>query len=112
MSSRALGVVQDAAALPALLACLSDDEFDVCWEAAEAARAFGEEGVLAVLRFLLEQPLTRRLAGGAMHVLSRAPVETHGVVRPVLRVLPLAERAVAMPPAANAALERRAGALA
>jgi HEAT repeat protein len=104
-AAKALGEIGSPAAAPALVAALEDEVFDVRWLAAEGLIALRGEGLVPLLRALVERPDSLWLREGAHHVLhdvSRGRLEE--VLRPVVAALDDIEPSVEVPFAAKTVL--------
>src|SRR5579884_65231 len=107
-AARILGRIGDQSALADLLDRLSDDVWEVRWEAEEAVARFGEPGVEAALHVAATAPADQRRNQALAHILERAPFELMPTVKPVIAALLSSESAVTAPIAAAKALERMA----
>ena len=105
-AARALGLIADPAALPALVSCLSDDIWEVRWEAEEALVRFREAGVQAVLEALLHATPDGRFRAAVLHVLERAPLDLWQTLKPVVHALRGNESELSGPIAASKALHK------
>ncbi|MEJ2054885.1 MAG: HEAT repeat domain-containing protein [Calditrichaceae bacterium] len=73
---KALSEIRDPLTAPLLINALEDRSFGVRWLAAEGLTALGKEGLVAVLKALLDYPETIYLRRGAHHVLKRLTENT------------------------------------
>ena len=104
-AAKALGEIGSPAAAPALVAALEDEVFDVRWLAAEGLIALRGEGLVPLLRALVERSDSLWLREGAHHVLhdvSRGRLED--VLRPLVAALHDIEPSVEVPFAAKTVL--------
>ncbi len=105
MAVRALGQICQTDTATRLVDMLSDDDFEVRWEAAKALSRFGDRGIEATLTAIIHRPLDRRIAQSYEHVLSGSGAKFHDVVRPVMQALQSAEFTLEAPIAAQRALQ-------
>ncbi len=109
-AARALGRIRDAAVADALVKRLADESREVRWTAAEGLAALGRDGLIAVLRALVQERESVRRREAAHHMLRRlADGDLGEVVRPVLAAIEGVEPALAVPLAAHAALHQLEG---
>jgi HEAT repeat protein len=105
-AARALGEIGDAAAAPALVEALTDDQLSVHAMAAEALIALGQPALPALLKALVQRPDAHWLRIGAHVVLTAESRENwFEPIRPVVVALNSAAPASAVAVAARRALE-------
>jgi HEAT repeat protein len=105
-AARALGEIGDAAAAPALVKVLADDQFSVHAMAAEALIGLGKPGLRALLEALIDQPMSPKRQLGARVVLrAQARESWHEQTQAVLDALDSANPQADVPAAARRALE-------
>jgi nucleotide-binding universal stress UspA family protein len=106
-AARTLGAIGTGkAALHALVQRLSDEVWEVRWEAEEALAHFGEAGVEAVLEALMHAPPDARFDLAVLHVLDRAPMEHWDTLKPVVHALRTRDSSLSAPIAAAKALRK------
>ena len=105
-AARALGLIASPAALPALVTSLSDDTWEVRWEAEEALARFGKPGVEAVMEALLHVPPDARFRLAVLHVLERAPMDLWETLKPVVHALRGRESELSAPLEASKAMRK------
>lgn len=109
-AARALGRIRDGAVAEALVKRLEDDNLEVRWTAAEGLVALGRDGLVAVLRAMLQERASVRRREGAHHVLrSLADGDLDAIVRPVLAAIEGVQPALTVPLAAHTALHQLEG---
>jgi hypothetical protein len=69
-AAKALGDIADPGASSALTSALEDEEFDVCWLAAEGLIRLGRDGLSSLFQALAERPNSVWLREGAHHILT------------------------------------------
>ena len=107
-AARTLGAVADPMAVPALVERLSDNVWEVRWEAEEALVQFRDEGVRAVLESVVHAVPDRRRNLSVLHVLERAPMHLWETLKPVIHALQSHESDMAAPLAAAKAVRNMA----
>lgn len=106
-AARALGRIRDAAVAVALVKRLEDENREVRWTAAEGLVALGKDGLIAVLRALVQERESVRRREAAHHVLrALADGDLGDIVRPVLAAIEGIEPSLTVPLAAHAALHQ------
>ncbi|MCW5849826.1 MAG: HEAT repeat domain-containing protein [Anaerolineae bacterium] len=106
-AARALGRIRDAAVAAALVKRLEDESREVRWTAAEGLVALGKDGLIALLRAMMQERESVRRREAAHHVLrALADGDLGGIVRPVLAAIEGLEPALTVPLAAHAALHQ------
>ena len=105
-AARTLGLIGDPAAADALAERLSDDVWEVRWEAEEAMVRLKQAGVIAALTDLTHTVPDARHSLAALHVLEGAPLELWEVLKPVTHALRGRERELTAPIAAAKALRK------
>ena len=109
-AARALGRIRDAVVADALVKRLEDDNLEVRWTAAEGLVALGRDGLVAILRAMLQERASVRRREGAHRVLrSLTDGDLGEIVRPVLAAIEGVEPALTVPLAAHAALHQLEG---
>ena len=100
-AAKALGEIGDPATLPALIHALEDEKFDVRWLAAKAIVPFGREGLMVLLRALIEHSESSLLRQSAHHVLhDEAHEKWSAQLAPVKNALECSDPENALPGAA------------
>jgi hypothetical protein len=102
-AAKALQVIADPVAAPALMHVLDDEDVDVRWVAGEALIALGHVGLLTVLSGLMKRAGSIAFCTSAHHVLHEMKAYGDSVTE-VLESLEQSEPAVTAPPAAYKAL--------
>ena len=102
-AAKALQVIADPVAAPALMHVLDDDDSDVRWVAGEALIALGHVGLLTVLSGLIKRAGSIAFCTSAHHVLHEMKACGDSVAQ-VLESLEQLEPAMTAPPAAYKAL--------
>ena len=105
-AAKALGRMGDPAAAPSLVRALQDRGFGVRWLAADGLIALGPAGLVPLLQALVKRSGSVWLRQGAhrvLHELARGQLKD--VLQPVVAALEGIEPSLAVPPAAEAALE-------
>ena len=106
---KALDEMADPAAAAVLVASLEDETVEVRWRAAEGLITLERYGLEPLFRALIQHSDSIRLRDGAHHVLSRlaavSDLDLTDLVIPVLAALEDVEPAMAVPVAANQALQ-------
>ena len=106
-ATRALGHIRDAAVADALVKRLEDENREVRWTAAEGLVALGKDGLIAVLRAMVQERESVRRRASAHHVLrALAKGDLEDIVRPVLAAIDGVEPSLTVPLAAHAALHQ------
>ena len=106
-AARALGRIRDAAVAAALVRRLEDESREVRWTAAEGLVALGKDGLIAVLRAMMQERESVRRREAAHHVLrDLAEGDLGDIVRPVLAAIEGIEPSLTVPLAAHAALHQ------
>lgn len=106
-AAKALAAIADPAAAEALVAALEDNVFDVRWLAAEGLINIGREGLVPLLRALIERSDSPELRTGAHHVLHDLDAGAlKDMLQPLLDSLEDVEPAIETPLAAKAILDR------
>jgi HEAT repeat protein len=106
-AAKALAAIADPAAAGALVKALEDKDFDVRWVAAEGLINIGREGIVPLLRTLIERSDSPWLRQGAHHVLHDLAVgDLEEMLKPVVDSLQDVESAIEAPIAAKAILDR------
>lgn len=108
---RALGDVRDAQSIPTLVKMLADSDQAVAWMAARDLAPMGLPVVEPVLRLLITVPCTPWLTETAGYVLrqQRKPPLLAVALQPVLQSMHAVDYRIAVPMAAEHALEHLAG---
>lgn len=102
-----LGQIRDATVAAALVRRLEDDYLDVRWLAGQGLVALGRDGLVALLRAMMEEPASVRRREGAHHVLRiLAQRGQADVVGPVLAAIEGVQPGLTVPLAAHAALHK------
>ncbi len=107
-AAKTLCDIADPLAASAMTNAMDDRDSDVRWLAAEGLAALGRDGLRPLLAALIERAQSSWFCEGAYHVcydLAKRE-DFSSLLRPLLTVLKEAEPAVAVPPAAYAALSR------
>jgi HEAT repeat protein len=106
-SAKALGQIGDKAATKALVNALEDNEFDVCWLAAEALITIGQDSLEPLLKALADHgDKSLALRHGAHHVLhdmNRGDLDV--ILQPVMASVEDTEPHVQVPQVAEKALD-------
>ncbi len=106
-AARVLGQIRDATVAAALVRRLEDDYLDVRWLAGQGLVALGRDGLVALLRAMMEEPASVRRREGAHHVLRiLAQRGQADVVGPVLAAIEGVQPGLTVPLAAHAALHK------
>lgn len=106
-AAKTLAQIADPAAADALIQSLGDEDMDVRWVASEAMIALNRDAVKPLLNRLTKSQVSQELYKSAHHVfrdLSKRSDLGH-LLAPVLHALDQSEPEVAVPVAANSALE-------
>jgi HEAT repeat protein len=107
-AAKALGEIADPASIPTLVKLLEDKEFEIRWLAAEGLIVMDRESLLPILRELVSRADTLSLNDG-MHLVIRNLAEEEeyqDILTPVLKAMDGFDVAVAVPMAANKAMEK------
>jgi len=105
-AAKALGEIGDPTAAKALITCLEDDLLEVRWRAAEDLISFGRQGLIPLLRALINRSESVKLREGAHHALRSLSIGgLREIVTPVIAALEGVEPALTVPQAAHTALE-------
>ncbi len=108
-AAKTLGQIGDPAAIEALTKALRDDFFDVRWLAAEGLIVIGRASVVPLLKAMVEQAESLWMREGAHHVLHDINKEgIEEILRPVMTALEDVEPSLAVPIAAEKALDELA----
>ncbi len=105
---KALGEICDPAAAEALVKSLEDEAVEVRWRAAESLIALRYEGLIPLLRALIQRSDSiwlRERAHQVLHSLAE-PSDPNDLVTPVLKALEDVEPAMVAPVAASTALRK------
>jgi len=106
-AAKALAAMADPAAADALVKTLEDKVFDVRWLAAEGLINLGREGLIPLLKALIERSDSPWLRDAAHHVLHDLAVgELEDLLEPIMDSLEGAEAAIETPLMAKAILDR------
>ena len=106
-AAKTLTEIADPAAADALVQALGDEDGDVRWVASEAMIALNRDAVKPLLNRLTKSQVSEELYKSAHHVfrdLSKR-LDIGRLLEPVLKALDQSEPEVAVPVAANSALE-------
>jgi len=109
-ATKALGQldVRDASVINAFVERLDDERSGVRWLAADALISRGRDGLVAVLRALIQRAESLRFRESAHHVvhdLAESDARWYDALMPVAAALNQADAAVTVPGAARAALQ-------
>jgi HEAT repeat protein len=109
-AAKTLADIADPAAAQRLVAALADRDFDVRWVVAEALIALGRDAVKPLLTMLIQPDPAEGMYQGGHHVLHDLAKrnELASVLEPVLRAFKEPEPEIAVPVAAEKALEKTA----
>ncbi|HLG68936.1 MAG TPA: HEAT repeat domain-containing protein, partial [Chloroflexota bacterium] len=105
-AARTLGAIATGEpALDALVRRLSDEVWEVRWDAEEAIVRFGSAGIEAVLEELTHAAPDARFNQAVLHVLERAPMDMWETLKPVVQTLRSGDSALSAPIAAAKAIQ-------
>lgn len=106
-AAKALGEIRDPMAIPALISALDDPENDVRWAAADALIALDSDSLVPMLQALKQHPDSVNVRQSARHILRILELEhdLKSVISPVISALEGVEPTLAVPIAAQVALD-------
>ena len=100
--ARILSHMRDPATARALVELLTDDDFDVRWEAVEGLSNLGYDGLEPLLAALIQGPGSARLRNSAHHVLHHIAGEGYyALLKPLMMAIESSSPAVEVPAAAR-----------